>query len=282
MRSRILPIVLLSALLGVGACSSDPGPEPSSGRPGSQVSTTLTSDGARVLSALRDGLDYVAYETPADLLAERPVAYVGVVEDVRPGRSIVSESEHSRTRDNSVVLRIEVTSAIKSAPGISADGMIHVSLPRGVNEIDADGTIVGDDPNPSVLEIRRALGGARVLVISQPQDQRLGLDHPSVHVEADPDVVPEDAALLSGMHPQTVVFDQGSAGLEAWPGPTFEELLAQVRDRAKRAMSAGRRPSTHLVAFFSVAVAPPGLPRRQRPATHWNDAHLDSPSWHGL
>ncbi|MDQ6525148.1 hypothetical protein RB608_16125 [Nocardioides sp. LHD-245] len=156
---------------------------------------------------------------------------MGEVHEVREGRTLLSKTDGGWTRDNSVVITVRVTRELRELKGASANDMIYVSMPRGVNAVTADGTVMGSDPNPSIEELRRSIpNGLEVLVMAGAMDPDLALANPSTTVEKDPRVAPDDALLLDGFHPQTVVFDQGTKPLDAWPDYTFGELVAAATD----------------------------------------------------
>ncbi len=234
MRHRLIAVGLAAVLLGSASCATESATRDTSSATSTQPSSaqssdSLSSDGLKIIQRLEEGLDYYAYTTPQDLLSAKPAAYLGVVDEVHEGRSIISTSDRLITRDNSVILRVKIAHEIKPSDGVEKDGYLYVSMPRGVNAIDAEGNILGDDPNPSLDEIRKALPpGLRVMVVSQPHDQNLELSNPSVTIGSDPKVVPQGVTLLAGIHPQMLVFDQGTDDLEAWPGLTFAEYVTQL------------------------------------------------------
>ena len=234
MMRRNLVAVGAAALLALTAgCATTASPrDESAAQPPLDSRTVLTAEGRRALDLIRDGMNYVVYTSPDELRRARSAAYLGEVQEIAQGRTLLSETDGDWTRDNFVVVRIKVVREIEELAGANSDGMIYVSMPRGINSVTADGTIIGVDPNPSVRDLQRLLPpGLRVMVISQPEDPRLALRDPVTTVENDPVVAPDGVPLLDGFHPQAVVFDQGDEKLAEWPDYTFEELVADAADR---------------------------------------------------
>ena len=233
MRSHHRISLGLTVLVALAAGCSDSEPatsesEPSSSSAAAEQRHILTPERRQVLAQLTEGLNYRIFETPQELAADRTAVFTGTVDSVVPGRSLVSDSDGPRTRDNTVVVRIRVDKQIKDQSGVSANGLIFVSMPRGINAITAHGEIIPGDPNPSVAEVRASITGVRVAVISQPENLDALLEGLSIAVEKDPNPVPRGAALLEGIHPQTLVFDQGPDRLTAWPDYTYDEFLAAL------------------------------------------------------
>ncbi|MCR1785023.1 hypothetical protein KVF89_20965 [Nocardioides carbamazepini] len=231
MRKKMIAVTTVVLLATTAGCGFTPAAEKRSA-PGPQGAPTALTEGASsVLSRLREGLNYVVYPSPDKLVEERGAAYVGEVHEIREGRTLLSKTDGGWTRDNSVVITVRVTRELRELQGASADGMIYVSMPRGVNAVTTDGKIMGSDPHPSIEELRRSLpNGLKVLVMAGAMDPGLALSNPSTRVEKDPRIVPGEALLLDGFHPQTVVFDQGTEPLDAWADYTFNELVAAATD----------------------------------------------------
>lgn len=229
-RLGLVATVALSSAFSLTACGSedaDHGADPS----GSSAvrAVALPVGGAATLERLREGMRYVAYATPQQLMADRPVGLLGVVEEVVEGRSLISASRPHPIRDNSVVVRVRVTQILKDPGNLIRDGVAYVSIPRGVNALHSDGTIVGEDPNPSMSEVKRAIpAGLRVVAISQPHNEELALRNPAVTIGEDPNPVPDGAVLLEGIHPQTFVVDHGQGDVIGWPDRTFADLLREL------------------------------------------------------
>lgn len=222
-RQAICALALLMPVLMTACDSSNPDPS----EPGAAVGALaiLSSSDEEIVARLRDGINYAEYDSPRDLAFARSAIFVGSVSDVVEGRSLLAESEGLRTRDSTVVLKVKVEEVIKDTGDVSDEGYIYVSMPRGVNGLTDSGEIVPEDPNPQVNEVREALVGVRVAVISEPDDLNEVLEHPAVTLESDPNPVPDRANLLAGVHPQTVVFDQGEEFLTDWPEFKFKDLV---------------------------------------------------------
>jgi hypothetical protein len=212
-----------SANDGEERARAQPATEAGHGRP------QVTAQGKETLHMVRDGLDHYVFASPGELVEQSAVVIVGTVDGVVPGRSVVSKADGTITRTNTVVVRVEVDRQVKTTGNGTGDrGMAFVSLPRGINDLTPDGSIVGVDPNPSVDDLQKAIpAGTRVMVASQPYD--LELQSASEKVVSDPNPPPKGGVLLQGLHPQMLVFDEGDQELEAWPGLTFDELLAAVQ-----------------------------------------------------
>ncbi|RYD54217.1 MAG: hypothetical protein EOP83_22355 [Verrucomicrobiaceae bacterium] len=166
------------------------------------------------------------FTNPLELTRQSSAAFTGTVVDVAPGRSIVSEGQWYRTRDNWVVVQVRVDQTISDSYDAADDGSVYVSMRRGVNAIDQAGEVIPDDPNPSVVDVKKALTGIRVLVMANPDDVNVLLDGPNTSLERGPTEIPAGATLLDGVHPQRMVFDEGNERLEDWPEYTFDGLVA--------------------------------------------------------
>lgn len=228
---RYVVAAFVSTVVLLGACSGEH--PPTSGASGSKGSSALVktteADREDVLDELREGAKFVPWATPQELVAEQSVAVVGVVKEVFEGRSLISTSEGFTTRDNSVVVRVHVTRTLKDTEGLIRNETAYVSLPRGVNLLHSDGSVIQDDPNPSLDQVRRALPeGLRVAIVSEPDDSDIMLRHPSVKVGDEPYPLPDGATLLGGFHPQTFVVDRGKESVTGWVELTFDDLLRQL------------------------------------------------------
>jgi hypothetical protein len=228
MRVRSGAAILVGTILlssGCGQQNATQAPEASA----VPATAEVLSQDVRTLERLRELVGFVPFDTPQELLAVQAVGLVGVVDGVFEGRSLISESDAYPTRDNTVVVRVRVTRTLKDPKSLIQEQTAYVSLPRGINALNPDGTIMPDDPNPSLKKVQDALpSGLRVLVISQPENRDLPLKNPAVTVGAEPHPLPDGAVLLQGMHPQTFVVDRGDDVVEGWAAWTYDELLEEL------------------------------------------------------
>ncbi len=184
-----------------------------------------------MLDRLREGVEAFAYADPRAMLRDQPVAVRGTVVDVWDGPSFTSKSEPFATRDRSVVVAVRVREVFKDQESLIRGDRVYVSLPRGVTGLDEFGEVAPNDAAVPVSDVRRSLpAGLEVVVVARARDDRELLTSPAVTRDKWTQPLPEGETLLSGMHPQAFVTDQGEQPLSSWPTLTFVDLVQQLRD----------------------------------------------------
>ncbi len=237
-RSRSVAAIV-AVLLLAGACgeraSEAEGPPPGASAGSAVGAPVVDADGMRTLQRLEESLNFLyaeSFPTISALAARMPVVLTGTVDAVLPGRSILVAANANNpvaTRESTLLIRVRVVEAVKAeAPGSVTDGFVYLARTRAVNDVDAQGEVIGADTYPSIADLRKAIPvGTRVAIASQPSARAL---EPAERIESDPHPIPAGAVTLVG-HGQGVIYDRGTdveLGQSTWTGLTFDDVVAEL------------------------------------------------------
>lgn len=178
--------------------------------------------------------DYVVFDNPAQLAADRDLVVTGTIDSYATGYSVVEElPDMPRSyRDETLVVRVAVDHLFKGTP-FTEDGeqYVYVSLPRGVEMIDLNGKPVGTGPSTitPVADYERAIPpGTRVVVIASASPYSLR-DGEGTVLNAHAGY-PDGAALLSGGHPQTFTVEAAAHSLMSGWDRTYDQMVNELED----------------------------------------------------
>lgn len=189
-------VVLVASLMGCG----NPAGDETNSRP------EITPD-ASILAAGGDVNAFLA-ATPAEWLEKSggSVALTGTVVGVEDGFSAIDfsmEKNYFDTAERTAVIKIKATEVFAGQATLSEDEYAYVSLSRGLEVVDEKGEV--EDPSTSMVTplpafVEALPVGTRVVVIAGPERLR---STDSVKVVDAGKGLPDDATLLSGLHPQS-------------------------------------------------------------------------------